>query len=224
MHLPGNSIGYITAFAGGVLVSFSPCVYPLVPITLSFIGVKAGSSPLKGLALSLIYVLGLAVTYSILGLIASLSGSLFGKIATHPLSFLLVGNVCIIAGLSFFDIININFTGMRLENKIKIKGGVLSVFLMGLASGLIVGPCTAPALGAILIYVASRQNILYGATLLFVFAYGVGFLLILSGTFSAFLLHLPRSGIWLMRIKKISGFILIGIGEYFLIRAGRLMW
>lgn len=224
MNVPGNSIGYIGAFIGGVLVSFSPCVYPLVPITLSFIGVKAGSSPLKGLILSLIYVLGLAITYSILGLIASLTGSLFGKISTHPISFLVVGNVCIIAGLSFFDIININFTGIRLENKVKTRGGFFSVFLIGLASGLIVGPCIAPALGTILIYVASRQNIFYGMSLLFIFAYGVGFLLILSGTFSALFLSLPRSGIWLMRIKKMSGFILIGIGEYFLIKAGRLMW
>lgn len=224
MNLAADSLGYIGAFIGGALVSFSPCVYPLVPITLSFIGVKSGSSLVKGLFFSLVYVLGLAVTYSILGLIASLTGSLFGKIATHPVSFLIVGNACIIAGLSSFDIININFTGIHLQGKVKAKGGALSVFLMGLASGLAVGPCTAPALGTILIYVASRQNIFYGVSLLFVFAYGVGFLLILTGTFSAFFLSLPRSGIWLMRIKKVSGFILIGIGEYFLIKAGRSMW
>jgi len=224
MHLPSNSIGYIGAFIGGIVVSFSPCVYPLVPITLSFIGVKAGSSPLKGLALSLIYVLGLAVTYSILGLIAALTGTLFGRISTHPVSFFIVGNACIIAGLSFFDIININFTGIRLQNKIKIRGSIFPVFLMGLVSGLVVGPCIAPALGTILIYVASRQNILYGATLLFVFGYGVGFLLILTGIFGAFFLNLPKSGVWLIRIRKLSGFILIGIGEYFLVKAGRAMW
>lgn len=224
MNLQGNHLNFIGAFLGGVLVSFSPCVYPLVPITLGFIGVKAGSSRLKGLILSLVYVFGLAVTYSILGLIASFTGRLFGQISSHPVSFFIIGNACIIAGLSFFDIININFTGIRLQNKIKMKGDILSVFLLGLASGLIAGPCTAPALGTILLYVATKQNIFYGASLLFVFAYGMGFLLILVGTFSSFFMNLSRSGIWLARLKKLSGFILLGIGEYFLIKAGRLMW
>jgi len=223
MSLQGNSLGFIGAFLGGVLMSFSPCVYPLVPITLGFIGVKAGSSRLRGLILSLVYVLGLAITYSILGLIASLTGRLFGQISSHPISFLVIGNACIIAGLSFFDVINISFTGIRLQNKIKMRGDILSVFLLGLASGLVAGPCTAPALGTILLYVASKQNIFYGASLLFVFAYGMGFLLILVGTFSAVFINLSRSGIWLARLKKFSGFILLGIGEYFLIKAGRLM-
>lgn len=224
MNLQGNSLSYIGAFLGGLLVSFSPCVYPLVPVTLGFIGVKAGSSRLRGLILSLIYVLGLAITYSALGLIASLTGRLFGKISSHPISFFIIGNACIIAGLSFFDIININFPGIRAQNKIKITGGILSVFFLGLVSGLVAGPCTAPALGTILIYVAARQNIFYGVSLLFVFAYGMGFLLILAGTFSSIFVNLSKSGIWLMRIKKFSGFIMLGMGEYFLIRAGSLMW
>ena len=204
-------------------MSFSPCVYPLVPIILGFIGVKAGTSRLRGLVLSLIYVSGLAVTYSILGLIASLTGRLFGQISAHPISFLVIGNACIIAGLSFFDIINISFKGLRLQSKIKMRGDILSAFLLGLASGLIAGPCTAPALGTILLYVATKQNIFYGASLLFVFAYGMGFLLILVGTFSAVFVNLSRSGIWLTRLKKLSGFILLGIGEFFLIKAGSLM-
>lgn len=224
MNPQGNPISFIGAFLGGVLVSFSPCVYPLVPITLGFIGVKAGSSRLRGFRLSLIYVLGLAITYSMLGLIASLTGRLFGQISTHPLSFFIIGNACIIAGLSFFDIINIGFTGLRLQNKIKMKGDFLSVFLLGLVSGLAVGPCIAPALGTILLYVAAKQNVFYGASLLFAFAYGMGVLLILTGTFSALFVNLSRSEIYLARLKKLSGFILLGIGEYFLLKAGGLMW
>ena len=223
MTLQGNFLDYIAVFWGGVLVSFSPCVYPLVPITLSFIGLEAGASRLKGLFLSLVYVLGLAITYSFLGLIASLTGKLFGEISTHPVSFLIIGNACIIAGLTFLDVITINFAGIHMLNKVKGRGRYVSALLLGAASGLVAGPCTAPALGTILIYVASRQNLLYGASLLFVFAYGMGFLLILVGTFSAVLVNLPKSGEWLTRVKKICGFILIAIGEYFLIRAGRFM-
>ena len=219
MNPQGSDITYIGAFLGGIMVSFSPCVYPLLPITLAFIGVEAGASRLRGLFLSLIYVLGIAVTYSILGLIAALTGRLFGQISNHPISFFVIGNACIVAGLSFLDVININFTGIRLANKVKRTGGYLSVFLLGLTSGLAVSPCTVPVLGTILFVAANKQNILYGASLLFVYAYGMGFLLILAGTFSAIFLNLPKSEIWLMRIKKASGFILLGIGEYFLIKA-----
>ena len=224
MNLQGNSISYLTAFLAGIAVSFSPCVYPLVPVTLSFIGVKAGLSRIKGLSLSLVYVLGLAITYSILGLFTSLTGRLFGEVSRHPISSLIIGNACIIAGLSFLDVININFTGIRLQNKIKRTGGYFSCFLLGLASGLVVGPCTAPVLGTILLIVAKRQNILYAVSLLFVFAYGMGFLLILAGVFGSLFLSFSKSKNWLNRIKKFSGFVLIGIGEYFIIQAGRLMW
>ncbi len=205
-------------------MSFSPCVYPLVPITLSFIGVKAGKRRFGGLSLSLVYVLGLAVTYSILGLIASLTGRLFGQLSTHPLSFLIIGNVCILAGLSFLDAINLGFIGLHLQNKVKNTGGYFSTFLLGAASGLIAGPCTTPALGTILVLVADRQNVLYGASLLFVFACGMGFLLILVGTFGSAFMGLAKSEVWLSRIRKLGGFILIAAGEYFLIKAGGMMW
>jgi thiol:disulfide interchange protein DsbD len=223
MNLQPDNIGYIGAFLGGILVSFSPCTYPLIPITLSFIDIKAGSHPLKGLFYSLIYVLGMAVTYSILGLIAAFTGKLFGQIAQHPVSYLIVGNACILAGLSFLEVFQINFPGIALHHKIKKPSGYFPVFLLGLASGLIVGPCMTPALSAILIIVAKKQNLFYGASLLFVFAYGVGFLLILLGTFGSLFLNLPKSGAWLVRIKKASGFILIALGEYFIIQGGRLM-
>lgn len=223
MILQGNIWDYVAVFSGGLVVSFSPCVYPLVPVTLGFIGVQAGASRLRGLSLSFIYVSGIAVTYSILGLVASLTGKLFGQVSSHPVSFLIVGNACIIAGLSFFDVINISFTGIRLANKVKTTRGYLSTFLIGLVSGLVAGPCVAPALVAILGYVAKRQNVLYGMSLLLVFAFGMGFLLILVGTFSSIFLNLPRSERWLTGIKKFCGFILLAIGEYFLIQAGRLL-
>lgn len=204
-------------------MSFSPCVYPLIPITLAFIGVKSGPQRLRGFFLSLVYVLGLAVTYSILGLVATLTGKLFGQLSRHPVSFLIVGNACLVAGLSFLEVFNINFMGLRLQNKVKMGMGYFPVFLLGLTSGLVVSPCVAPALGAILVIVASKQNIVYGATLLFTFAYGMGFSLILIGTFGGLFLNMPKSGIWLVRIKKICGLLLLAMGEYFILKAGNLM-
>lgn len=226
MTLQGNFIDFIIAFFSGVVISFSPCVYPLIPVILGFVGVKASSSQgFKGLFFSLVYVLGLAITYSVLGLIAAFSGRLFGQLASNPVSFLIIGNICIIIGLSFLEVINISFTKINLQSKIRMTGSVLSVFLFGLVSGLVVGPCTAPALGTILVYVAGKQNIIYGASLLFIFAFGTGFSLVLAGTFSAVIFNLlSKSVVWSVRLKKLAGFILIIIGEYFLVKAGELMW
>jgi len=223
MLLQSEAIGYLSAFIGGVMVSFTPCVYPLIPITLSFIGVKGHVSHMRGLCLSLVYVLGLAITYSLLGLIASLTGTLFGRVAASPITSLVVGNVCIISGLSFLDVIHFNVTGLALQNKIKRTGGYFPVFLLGVVSGLVATPCTAPALGTILVYVASKQNILYGSSLLFVFAYGMGFSLILAGTVGHLIIKLPGLQKWLYRMQEFSGFVLIVMGEYFIIQAGRLM-
>lgn len=218
-----NSLSYISAFLAGIAASFSPCVYPLIPVTLGFIGAEAGSSRLRGLFLSLAYVLGLAVTYSVLGIIASLTGSIFGKLSMHPVSYLVMGNACILAGLSFFDVIHIRLPGIYLQDKIKKSAGLFSAFLFGMVSGLVISPCLVPVVGTILLYVSSKQNVIYGGTLLFVFAFGMGFLLILIGTFGALILNLSKSANWLMRIRKISGLILIAMGEYFIFKAGMLL-
>jgi thiol:disulfide interchange protein DsbD len=217
MTLLVNLGDYIKAFLGGLLVSFTPCVYPLVPVVLGVIGAHSTESRLHGFFLSAIYVTGLAVTYSVLGLSAALSGRLFGEIATHPLSYLFTGIIFIAFGLAFLDMFHISLPISSLQVKIKPKG-FLSVFFLGLVSGLVVGPCTAPALGAILVYISTRQNIIYGITLMFTFAYGLGTILILAGTFSAVLINLPKSGQWLIRIKQVCGIILILSGIYFFIK------
>lgn len=210
-----NPLTYLGAFIGGVLISFTPCVYPLIPVSASYIGAKASGSRLKGFILSFAYVSGIAVTYSILGIIASLTGKIFGTISSHPLIYITTGIIIIVFGLLMLGVFVIS-----LPSKIKLpqvkKQNYFSAFLLGLASGLIVGPCTTPALGAILLYLTTQKNILYGATLLFTFAYGMGLLLILIGTFSSVLTGLPKSGRWQAYIEKIGAIILISLGVYFI--------
>lgn len=218
MILQGNYLDYIFVFLGGVVMSFTPCVYPLLPVTVGYIGARSSGSKLRGFILSVIYVTGVAITYSVLGLIAALTGRLFGLIAVHPISHIIAGIVFIIFGIALLDVFNISLPEVSLQNRIKLSG-FFSVFILGLVSGLVVGPCTAPALGAILIYIGSRQNIIYGMSLMFTFAYGVGTVLILAGTFSGLLVNLPKSGPWLVKIKKVCGLILILAGGYFLIKA-----
>lgn len=215
MNLSGSPIDYLIAFVGGILISFTPCVYPLIPISAGYIGINSAGSRLRGFTLSLFYVTGVAVTYSLLGILASLTGTLFGSISTSPKAYLFVGIVIIIFGLSMSDLFTI-----RLPNIVKLpvlkKGNYLSTFLLGLSSGLIATPCLTPVLYSILLYLATKKNILYGATLLFSFAYGMGLLLVIIGTFSAILVNLPKSGKWLNFIKKLFSFILIAMGIYFI--------
>lgn len=210
----------LLAFGAGVLVSFSPCVYPLLPITIGYIGVSAQKDRLHAFLLSLIYVLGMAITYCILGVFASMTGKLFGQISSSPFSFFIIGNICIIFGLSMLGVFEMHMPNFFL-NKAKNPKNKLSVFVLGLMSGLIVGPCTAPVLGAILVYVATKQNFAYGVLLLFSFAYGMGALLILSGTFSGILVNMPKSGKWMYTIERLGGVLLLLAGEYFLVNMGR---
>lgn len=216
-------LAFVAVFAAGVLVSFTPCVYPVIPLTLGCIGARAVGSKWKGFFLSLVYVLGMATTYAILGAIASLSGKLFGQIGSSPVSYFVVGNICLILGLSMLGVLQIpqlNFAG---AGSVQKKGGTLGVFVVGLISGLIVGPCTAPVLATILLYVSTQKNLVYGFSLLFVFGYGVGFLLILLGTFTGLLASMPKSGEWLERVKKIFGWVLVLVAEYYFIKMGGLL-
>ena len=224
MPLSGNILrDCLLVFWGGVLVSFSPCVYPVMPITASFIGgINTKGTKLMGFVISLIYVLGLAATYAALGIFAASTGKIFGQLQNSPIIFLIVGNILILFALSLFDVIPLPLLGLNVQSKIMPRN-CWTVFLFGIASVLIVGPCTAPILGTLLLYVASKQNILYGAVLLFVFSYGVGASLILVGTFSGILGNIPKSGPWLIRVKQFCGIILLIMAEYFLIKAGRLM-
>jgi cytochrome c-type biogenesis protein len=217
-------LSFLAVYLGGVLISFTPCIYPVVPITVAFIGARGGS---KGRAffLSLIYVLGMAVTYTILGAVAALSGKLFGQIQSNPWTYFVIGNICILMGLSMFDLFALSVRTpdfiTRMQSK-KRMAGVAGGFLVGAASGLVMGPCTAPVLAAILSYAATRQNVAFASALMFVFACGMGTLLILAGTFAGLLAGIPKSGAWMVRISRLFGWMLLGTGEYFLIHAGML--
>ncbi|MDD5254561.1 MAG: cytochrome c biogenesis protein CcdA [Candidatus Omnitrophica bacterium] len=208
-------LDYLSAFLGGVGVSFTPCVLPLVPVVAGYIGIKAHTGRLKGFTLSFAYVTGVAVTYSLLGLFASLTGGLFGAISSHPLTYIFMGAVFLFLGLSMLDLFFLSFPrGPKVATQ--RPQGYAAVFLLGMGSGLVVGPCTAPALGAILVYLAAKSNILYGMTVLFSFAYGLGLVLIIAGTFSPALFNLRRSGRLSAWIQKGYAFILLCAGAYFI--------
>ena len=154
-------LAILLAYLAGVVTSFTPCVYPVIPITVGFIGAQGANSKSRGFFLSLFYVLGLAVVYSSLGAFAALTGRLFGSLSTSPLAYFMAANICIFFGLSMFDVIiiqapsfirNHQFTGGK-------SRGIISAFFFGAISGFVIAPCTAPVLGTLLAFEIGRAHV-----------------------------------------------------------------
>ena len=230
-YLSANSLlAYPAAFVAGLLISFTPCVYPVIPIQLGFIGGQTAASlegekksvfSSRGLTLSLLFVVGMSLVYAALGAFAALTGTLFGSWAASPWVYILMGNVVLLLALSMFDVFSLQAPQFLSRWNPEKKGkGYISALLVGASSGLIVGPCTAPALGATLAYVGTQGNPLFGASVLFVFAFGMGALMILLGSFSGLLTLMPRSGAWMQRVKIIFGVLMLIIAEYLFVTAG----
>ncbi|MEJ7847097.1 MAG: cytochrome c biogenesis protein CcdA [Pyrinomonadaceae bacterium] len=231
-YLTADSLlAFPVAFIAGLLISFTPCVYPVIPIQLGFIGGQtsktetgeiSGGFNFRGFKLSMLFVAGMSIVYAVLGIFASLTGTLFGTWASSPWTYIIVANIVLILALSMLDVISLNAPQFLTKWNPKSNGsGYLSAILVGASSGLVVGPCTAPALGATLAYVGSQGNALFGMAVLFCFAFGMGTLMIVLGSFSGFLTALPRSGAWMTRIKFAFGILMMITAQYLFIEAGR---
>lgn len=230
-YLAGNSLlAFPAAFVAGFLISFTPCVYPIIPIQLGFIGGQTAAATgdeaaskfsLRGFKLSVLFVIGMAVVYAALGAFAALTGTLFGSWASSPWTYIIVGNVILILALSMFDLFQIQAPQFLMKlNPTKQGNGYVSAILVGAVSGLVVGPCTAPALGATLAYVGTQGSVIFGTAVLFVFAIGMGTLMIVLGTFSGAMSMLPRSGGWMVKVKTAFGIVMLIIAQYLFIQAG----
>ncbi len=219
----GIFVSLIIIFLAGVGLSFTPCVYPMIPITVAVIGGQAAGdqttarSPLKAFFLSLIYVLGIAIVYSAMGVAAASTGALFGTALQSPWVIGFVVVVFVALAMSMFGVYYLrvpSFISDRLGTK--TGKGFIGVFAMGLISGIVASPCIGPALASLLVYIASTGNKFLGFWMLFVFAWGLGVLLIVLGTFSGAIKALPKSGGWMEIVERIFGLLLIGAALYYL--------
>jgi len=209
-------------FMAGVASSFTPCIYPLIPVTISILGTRNVESKLRGFLLTVFYVGGIATTYATLGVIAAFTGSLFGSLSSNPWILLGVATVIMALALNMLDVFQINFARLTMGSGVgQRKQGLLSNFAYGLTFGLVASPCTAPPLAVILTWVGSTHNVIMGPLFLFSFALGMGSILILIGTFSSFLTRLPKSGMWMVYIKKVMGYMMVLMAGYFVFQAGR---
>ena len=213
-------LSFVAAYVGGLLASLTPCVYPMIPITAGVItNSNLGGSKLRAFLLSLTYVTGMAVTYAGLGIFAAATGSFFGSINTNPWTFLVIGNIILLMGLGMLDVFKLPTIAPRFSANIK---GIPGEFLIGIFSGFVAGPCTAPVLGVLLAYVASTRDMVLGGLLFFVFAFGMGAILLAVGTISGLMASIPSSGGWMVTIKKTMGFLMVILAEYFLVKAGMM--
>ncbi len=209
---------YLVVFFSGILLSFTPCVFPMIPITLSIIGARGETRPAKGFLLSLVYVLGMAITYALLGFVAASTGAIFGSILQNPYFVGAVVVIFVVLALGMFGLFELQVpssAAVRLQT-VGGGGGWVGIFLMGIVAGLIASPCVGPVLVGLLVYIAQTGNAFLGFTLLFPLAMGIGVLFLAIGTFSGLLGTLPGAGGWMDAVKRFFGFLLLGVAVYYM--------
>ncbi len=213
--LESGSYGFalLIVFGAGLATALTPCVYPMIAITVSVFGAREAKSRFEGAMLSLAFVLGIAALFTPLGVISAMTGAGMGA---------LNGNVWVMAGLSLlFVAMALSMFGLwdmnlpsSLQNKLaKVGGsGYKGAFLIGFVNGIIAAPCTGPVLAVLLGYVASTQDAGFGALSLFVYSLGLGVLFFVVGTFAV---SLPKSGKWLDWVKSVFGIVMLVLAIYY---------
>ena len=216
-------------FLAGVLTSLTPCIYPMIPITVAIVGGQTvGAAPpprWRAAALTLTYVLGLALVYAALGLFAGLSGTMFGSVSTNPWLYFAMANLLIVAALIMLDVLPVPIPASLIARASNAgTGGRFSgAFIMGAMSGLVAAPCGAPVFAAVLTWVTATQSAGLGFVYLFVFSLGMSTLLIIVGLSSGALARLPRAGAWMVWVKRLFALVMLGAAEYYLVKMGQLL-
>ncbi|HIF07460.1 MAG TPA: cytochrome C biogenesis protein [Gemmatimonadetes bacterium] len=219
-------LALVALFGAGLVTSLTPCVYPMIPITASVLAGSAeqGASKSRVIGLTFTYALGLALLYATLGLVAGLSGSLFGTVSASPWARLAIGNLLLVFGLAMLDVIPVRVPQRLMQWAGTGKGGSYpSVFALGAASGVVAAPCGAPAFAVVLTWVAATEAGAMGFLYLFVFSSGMTALLVAVGLFSGFGAALPSAGPWMVWIKKGAAVIMLVMAQYYFVQVGMVL-
>lgn len=213
----GLLLSLLLVFIGGLALNLTPCVYPLIPITIGYFGGQSEGSTGKLAFMGLFYVLGLALTYSLIGVITALSGAIFGALLQNTFVILFIVLIFIVLSLSMFGLFEFSIPNSIVAKAGGAKGGFFGAFFMGLTMGIVAAPCIGPFVLGLVTYVAAKADPLNGFLLFFVLAIGLGAPYFILAIFSGKLKNLPRAGIWMEAVKHIFGFILLGMAVYFLL-------
>jgi thiol:disulfide interchange protein DsbD len=214
----GNlAVAIALVLLGGLLTALSPCVYPLIPITLSILGARQAGSARKGFLLASTYVGGMVVLYTTLGVSFAMAGVLAGSALQSPWVTIGVAAFCVAMAASMFGAFEFVLPA-SLQTRLSQAGGggFRGAFVMGLVAGVIAAPCTGPVLSFILTLIARERDVAKGAVLMFFYALGMGLPFLVLGTFSQAIARMPKSGRWMETVKSVFGLLMLGAGLYYL--------
>jgi thiol:disulfide interchange protein DsbD len=209
-------LAFLGIFGTGLALNLTPCVYPMLGVTLSIFGARRAAPPLQVFGLALTYVLGMAAMYTTLGVAAALTGGLFGSALQNPLVSVGIGVLMVGLALSMFGLYQLQPPPALLA---KLGGAnatsALGVFLSGLVVGVFAAPCIGPPVVALLALVGARGDPWFGFAVFFTLSLGLGAPYLVLGTFSNLLRRLPRSGEWMVWVEHALGVILLGVGLFY---------
>ncbi len=211
----GLPLTLLAVFVLGLALNLTPCVYPLIPITIGYFGTQSGGSRGHRVALSTLYVLGIAITYSTLGVFSALSGRLFGAWLQLPAVLIFFALLMLVLSSSMFGLFDITVPRF-ISNRSGGQAGLAGALVMGLLIGIVAAPCVGPFVISLIALVAQLGSPLLGFLMFFVLALGLGVPYLMLGIFSSAASSLPRSGMWMVQVKKAMGFVLIAMAFYFL--------
>jgi thiol:disulfide interchange protein DsbD len=210
----GMFVALLIIFVIGIGLNLTPCVYPLIPITISYFGAQVSNSKGGKVLMALFYVIGMSVTYSVLGLVAALTGGVFGSLLQSPVVIGILVLIFIALALSMFGVYEIKIPQSLANFSGKNRQGYFGTFLMGLTVGFIAAPCIGPLVLSLLVYVGQVGSPLLGFIMFFVLSMGLGLPYIFLAIFSSSITKLPRSGEWMEGVKIIFGLMMLGLALY----------
>jgi thiol:disulfide interchange protein DsbD len=203
-------------FAGGMALNLTPCVYPLIPITVSYFGGRSGQSRGSLLTHGLLYLMGLALTNSALGVAAALTGGMMGAMLQSPLVLAAISLLLVVFASSLFGLWELRLPSGLTRAAAKPHAGYFGTFFMGLTLGIVAAPCLGPFVLGLLTWVAGMGSPWLGFLVFFTLSLGLGLPLFVLAVFSGRLEALPRSGEWMLWVRKLMGWVLVGMAAYFI--------
>ncbi|MBI4859888.1 MAG: thioredoxin fold domain-containing protein [Candidatus Riflebacteria bacterium] len=202
-------------FVSGLGLNLTPCIYPMIPITISFFGGQASGRLGRSFVLAASFVLGMAITYSTMGVVAALLGAMLGAALQSPVVLVLISVTFVVLALSMFGLFELRPPAF-VADRFGAREGVLGAVLMGLLVGFVAAPCVGPIVAALLTFVAERGSVLLGFLIFFTLSLGLGLPYLVLGTFSGMISALPSSGAWMDSVKRFFGLILLLMALYYL--------
>lgn len=204
----GILLALLFLFIGGLALNLTPCVYPMVPITIGFF-----SKQKKSLLLSFFYFLGIVITYSLLGTLSAIGGSLFGSALQKPLVLIFVSLIIFLFSLSLFGLFTIKLPS-SFTSKATTKIGFFNSFLMGSMVGLVAAPCLGPIIFSLITFVASKGDVFIGFIFFLALSSGLGIPYLILSFFSSSIKNLPKSGEWMSSLERFFGFALVAVSIF----------